>query len=329
MVSMRRCSWFIFVLVGALMLTASPESRALDKSSVEQYQAHLAKLQTLVANCEAKAAACDANAVGADEEVALRGLGVGANVDSFEAHYGWLRDALTKAEKAGDKKRAEAMGAAEARLDASLHDASGDGGAHSDVAAARKKADAILAQPEFATVRENSLWEKFWARVGLWLDRIFSGVAKFGKRSPWIGPLLEWGLIGLALVGLAVWVIRVLQRQRLAVRVEAGQRIEAWEEASRNWRVLAEERAARGAWREAVHCLYWASIAALEGRKLWAPNRSRTPREYVRLLEAGSPRWKILGQQTQGFERVWYGLRDAAKQDYERALALHEELRAA
>lgn len=62
---------------------------------------------------------------------------------------------------------------------------------------------------------------------------------------------------------------------------------------------------------------------------MWSPNRSRTPREYVRLLEAGSARWKLLRQQTQGFERVWYGLRDAARQDYDRALALHEELRAA
>ena len=311
------------------MLLVPVKARALNKSSVAEYQAHLAKLQTLVANCAAKAAACDANAVGADEEVELRGLGVGANVDSFEAHYEWLRDALTQAGKSGDKKRAEAMGAAKARLDEALDYASGNGLAHRDIAAARRTADTILARPEFATVREVSLWEKFWARVGLWLDKIFGGVAKFGKRSPWIGPVMEWGLIGLALIGLAFWAMRVLQRQRLAVRVEAGRQMETWEDASRNWRVLAEERAASGAWREAVHCLYWASIAALEGRKLWAPNRSRTPREYVRLLEAGSARWKILRQQTQGFERVWYGLRDAARQDYEHALALHEELRAA
>ncbi|MGB7191694.1 MAG: DUF4129 domain-containing protein [Acidobacteriaceae bacterium] len=326
---MRRCSWFIFVLVGALMLDASLDARALDKTSLVQYQAHLANLQALVASCGAKAAACDANAVGADEEVQLRGLGVGANVDSFEAHYEWLRDALTQAGKAGDKKRVEAMKAAGARLDEALLYASGDGRAHRDIAAARRRADTILSKPEFATVRGNSLWERFWAHVAQWLDKIFNGVAKFGKRSPWIGPVMEWGLIGLALVGLVVWAMHVLQRQRLAVRVEAGRQMEAWEEASRNWRALAEERAASGAWREAVHCLYWASIAALEGRKLWAPNRSRTPREYVRLLESGSARWRILRQQTQGFERVWYGLRDAARQDYERALALHEELRAA
>src|SRR6185437_10224102 len=123
---MRRCSYLIFAAVAGLLLLVPVTARALDKSSLEQYQAHLAKLQTLVAGCEAKAAACDANAVGADEEVELRGLGVGANVDSFEAHYEWLRKALTQAGKAGDTKRAEAMSAAKTRLDEALQSASGN-----------------------------------------------------------------------------------------------------------------------------------------------------------------------------------------------------------
>src|SRR6185437_9796600 len=117
---MRRCSYLIFAAVAGLLLLVPVTARALDKSSLEQYQTHLAKLQALVAGCEAKAAACDANAVGVDEEVELHGLGIGANVNSFEAHYGWLRDALTDAAKSGDKKRGEAMSAARARLDEAL-----------------------------------------------------------------------------------------------------------------------------------------------------------------------------------------------------------------
>ncbi len=154
-------------------------------------------------------------------------------------------------------------------------------------------------------------------------------MARFGQRSPWIGPLLEWGLIALALVGLALWAMRALQRQRLAVRAEATRQIESWEDASRNWRSLAEEQAARHEWREAVHCIYWASIVMLEGRRFWSPNRSRTPREYVSLLETGSPRWNLLRQQTRGFERIWYGLNPAAEADYRQALELHEGLRSA
>lgn len=325
---MRRCFLILFALISTLLLS-SAQARGLDQISLDQYQAHLQQLQALAANCAAKTSACDAKSVGSDEQVGLQGLGVGANVNSFQAHYGWLRDALTSAQKAADKPRRDAMREAQTRLEEALNDFSSQGAKAVNIATARQNADAILRRPEFATVRETSLWEKFWARVGLWLDKIFGGVSRFGHRSPWIGPLMEWGLLGIVFLAIALWVIRVMQRQRLAVRVESARQIEPWEEAARNWRELAEQQAAQGAWREAVHCLYWASIAALEGRSLWAPNRSRTPREYVRLLESGSTRWRLLRQQTQGFERVWYGLREAARHDYESALALHEELRTA
>jgi Domain of unknown function (DUF4129) len=326
---MRRRSLFVTAQFTVLALLLPLNARALERSSIAQYKTHLENLRALVESCEAKASDCNVNAVGNDEQVEIQGLGVGANVNSFQAHYDWLRSMLKLAQNAGDKNREEELQVAETRLEEALREVSDAGPAQINMALARRRADAILGHPEFATVQEDSIWERIMARVALWLDRLFSNLAQFGKRSPWIGPVMEWGFIGLALVGLALWAMRVLQRQRLAVRVEAARQIEPWEEAARNWRALAEERAARGDWREAVRCLYWASIAVLEGRKLWAPNRSRTPREYIRLLEAGSPRWVILRQQTRGFEHVWYGLNNADRQDYERALELHEGLRAA
>jgi len=60
-----------------------------------------------------------------------------------------------------------------------------------------------------------------------------------------------------------------------------------------------------------------------------APERARTPREYLALLEEGSTRQQTLLGLTRIFERIWYGLRPAAKSDYERAKSMLEELRAA
>jgi len=324
------------LLVSALapiLLLAPFEAQAIERTSLDQYKAHLEKLRALVDSCAAKASACDPGAVGSDEQVQLQGLGVGANVNSFEANYDWLRDALKSAQNAGDKQRGDELREAGMRLDEALREVSSanpdKGLATTNIAVARRKADAILGHPEFATVQEDSIWERILARLAMWLDSFFNHVAQFGKRSPWIGPAMEWGLIGIVLLGLAVWAMRVFQRQRVAVRMESARQMEPWEEAARNWRSLAEEQAAHGDWREAVHCLYWASIAVLEGRRFWTPSRSRTPREYLRLLEAGSPRWKLLRKQTQGFEHVWYGLHDAARLDYERALELYEGLRAA
>jgi Domain of unknown function (DUF4129) len=313
----------------ALLLTALPfQALALKHSSLAEYTAHLQDLHALIERCQANAAACDPALVGDDEQVKLDSLGSGANVNEFEVRYDWLRKAIKAASDWKASGRHANLDAAAARIDDALREAGTTPGGV-PFADARHKADAILRHPEFATVADQSVWEKILARFFLWLDSLFNHVASFGRRSPWIAPLLEWGLIALALAGLLLWAMRMLQRQRLAVRTEATRQIEPWEEASRNWRNLAEEQAVKQDWREAIHCLYWASIVMLEGRRFWSPNRSRTPREYVALLEPGSQRWSLLHQQTRGFERIWYGLNPADATDYRNALELHEQLRAA
>jgi hypothetical protein len=299
---------------------------ALRQSTFTEYTAHLENLRALVQRCQANVSACDPALVGSDEQVTLPSLGAGANVNQFEARYDWLRNALRQAQNPAVKDRDRNLAAAAARLEDALQDATGSLPA-SSFAEARRHTNVILGHPEFVTVNEQSFWERLIARFYLWLDSLFTDVASFGQRSPWIGPLLEWSFILLALAGLALWAMRTFQRQRLAVRLESTRQLEAWEEVSHNWRRLAEEQASRHEWREAVHCLYWASIVMLEGRRYWTPNRSRTPREYLRLLEAGSPRWALLRQQTRGFERIWYGLNPAARHDYQSALDLHEQLR--
>jgi Domain of unknown function (DUF4129) len=101
----------------------------------------------------------------------------------------------------------------------------------------------------------------------------------------------------------------------------------AWARESTDWAKQAEGSARNGDWRDAVHCLYWATIVMLEGRRAWRHNPARTPREYVRLLKPGSAQQGALRGLTQIFERLWYGLRDAGPADYERARSLYESLR--
>lgn len=315
-----------------LMAVCFSQAAALPQSTLSAYTSHLESLRGLLDDCRANASACNPAKVGSDEQVNVAALNSGANVNSFEAHYDWLREALQQAHDPGMKNRDELLTSATGRIQESLQDAKTAAlppAASTEFAHARSSANAILDHPEFVTISRESIWDRVLARIYLWLDNLFGNVAKFGKRSPWIGPVLEWGLIILTFTGLALWAIRILQRQRLKVRMEATRQIEPWEEASRNWRAQAAEKAAQQNWREAVHCLYWASIVMLEGRRFWTPNRSRTPREYLRLLEAGSPRWSLLGQQTWGFERIWYGLYPAKSGDYENALHIHEQLRTA
>ena len=80
--------------------------------------------------------------------------------------------------------------------------------------------------------------------------------------------------------------------------------------------------AAIGLWREAIHFVYWASIARLESKRIWPADRARTPREYLRLMAGSDPRKQSLTALTRSFERTWYGGRAAESFDFKAALEL-------
>ncbi len=301
---------------------ASVSEHVLQQSTLADYTAALHSLRSLAAACAQNSAACKTAKVEADEHVTL------PDKTSFDVHFAWMSDALRSAKSLPNPKRAALMTTVEAHLDADVADA-GAPSANSSFTAARRDADAILAAKEFNTSTQPSLRDRLLAIVFRWLDRVLAHVAAFGSRSPWIGPVIEWSLGALASALLLVWAFRTVRRQRVRMQFDAERRIEQTEERVLNWMREAEAYAARQQFRNAVHCLYWASIVTLEGRRLWQPDRARTPREYLRLLDPNSPVLSLLRRQTFGFETIWYGLRSASRPDYESALELHRQLRTA
>jgi hypothetical protein len=320
------------VLITSIVLIAASGAAQVQEDAPEtvpdvrvvtaaEYRGHLENLKKLVEVCKKDSAECDAKKIGDDERIE----GVG-----FQARWSWLRETLSSAHNATQQGREVLLQEAAARLDedAALADESKPQSGET-FQRARTTADDVLSRPEFRTVTQQSYVEREIARFVQWLDEVFGGVSRFGKRSPWLVPLMEWTSIALAAAGLLAWVLRTMQRQRLAVRIESVASAEVWQKESDNWAGLARVEAARQDWRAAVHCLYWATIVMMEGRKLWRQNRARTPREYLLLLESGSRLQQSLRTLTQLFERIWYGLRPAAESDYASALVLFEELRSA
>jgi hypothetical protein len=314
------------LLIAAPAFLRAQEDAADGTTSVRtvtaaEYREHLSGLKMLVRACEKNPADCDVTKVGDDERVEGGG---------FQTRWSWLREALSSAHNATDSDREKQLQEVGARLeeDAALAEGTSPrpGAAFER---ARKQADDVLSRPEFRTVSEQSYLEREIAKFLHWVDELFGGVSRFGKRSPWLVPLMEWSSITLAAAGLLTWVLRTMQRQRLAVRIESSANTEVWQKESDDWAALAQTEAARQDWRAAVHCLYWATIVMMEGRKLWRQNRARTPREYLLLLEPGSGMQQRLRRLTQLFELIWYGLRPAAESDYANALVLFEELRSA
>ena len=317
-------------LLAGLMLLSSASVSAqpaaihtigkFEKQSMQQFRDHLAAMQALVAACAASATACDSEKIGPDERIETTGA------QTFQVRWQWLRQALDQSRTAKPDQRVQLMQQSSTRLGEMLRE-NGQPELSPQFAAARKDADRILANSEFSEVEQQSWLDRMTAKFWLWVQRSFSSFADLGNAMPWISRLLEVLLFGGAAVGLLLFVRRSLQRQRLAVALNSQSNELAWTRESNDWAAQAETSARAGDWRDAVHCLYWATIVMLEGRRAWRHNPARTPREYVRLLKPGSPQQGALRGLTQIFERLWYGLRDANAADYQRARALYDNLR--
>lgn len=185
-----------------------------------------------------------------------------------------------------------------------------------EFARGRAAAQKILSRAEFQRP-EPTWWDRLKAKIGEAIVRFFLGIDRVTTQSPWVGRALEWLLFIAAVVGLSVWVLRTVQRQRLRIAMPG----EATKTAAKtrdieNWRQLAEREAARGAWREAIHALYWAAIVHLEQQRAWRHNPARTPREYVRLLKSGSDEERELRRLTNALEQSWYGQHEVDEAEF-------------
>ena len=316
----------IAVVAVAMGWAAGAGAVGVKTISLTEFRGEVTRLQGVVAACAGSAEACRGERVG--EDVRVEGAG------GFEQHWGWLRAALEKAgaAKAGARKagdRAQWMREADEQLTELARESAWLAGTGDlkEFTRARAEANDVLSRPEFQHGGGPTWWDRAKARMWGWLLRMFTGVAKVGVAAPWLGTVLEWICFVGAAVGLLFFLLRNVTRQRL--RVSLGERAgvsSAWNKEAEDWAAWAEEHAAAGEWREAVHGLYWAAIVSLEGRRAWRHNPTRTPREYVRLLRAGTAEEQGLRRLTQMFERVWYGLQEANAEVYAEARRVYEGL---
>jgi hypothetical protein len=326
---MRGGRAFAVAAVAAMVLALSgtPAARAagLKNISVDEFRADVTRLQSVVAGCAAAASACNAEAVGDDVLVGELAKG------GFEEHWQWLRATLDKAKTAKAEERATLLREADGQLAELAQESAATPNAQQQqsFSRAREEANAVLSRAEFQRGGGPTWWDRTKAQILTWLGRLFEGIEQVGSAAPWLGTLLEWVFFVGAAVGLLFFLLRNVARQRLRISLEdTAFQTSAWDREADDWAQWAEEHAAAGEWREAVHCLYWAAIVSLEARRAWRHNPTRTPREYVRLLKPGSAQQKDLRSLTQIFERVWYGLRETEAAEYAEARAMHERLAA-
>jgi len=313
--------------------------------SLEQYGQQLQNLDSIVAACQQQRSgagatqtsfdACDPAQVGPDNRVQWP---PGATSQSREVRYDWLRSVLTRAAKksdapeksttaavhgADDKPASvdELLSAAHHRLQDDAAQAGSPLAPNPDFSSERASLNSILAQRAYQNITSQSALARFREWLGNLLDKFFSGLIRFGSHAPWIAWLLRILLLVAICTALVWFLLRIERRSR--IRLIPDVEPSPGSPSAREWQLWlrdAQAMAARGLWREAIHFVYWASIARLESKRLWPADRARTPREYLALLAATDPRKQNLKAITRTFERTWYGGRAAQASDFNAAL---------
>ncbi len=192
------------------------------------------------------------------------------------------------------------------------------------LAGARGKLNEIFKRREFGGAKGPTAWELFVNRIEERIARFVFGLLSRLHLSARTGNFLAWSVIALALVAFCIWIYRTLSRRQRYDELPASSASEASD--ARAWVSEAAAAADRADYREAVHCAYWAAIARLEDLRLLRRDRSRTPRESLRMLRAGTNEQVSLGQMTGHFELIWYGYRPASQSDWFEVRNLLEKL---
>jgi hypothetical protein len=193
-----------------------------------------------------------------------------------------------------------------------------------DIAGERALLTEILSRPEFQRVHGptwiDRLRQRTLEQLTILLRRLF-GVSTI----PVVGNVLVYALVFGSLAALVLWVYpSVLRPSRVEMLAVESSRpaLKEW----RAWLSEAHTAAADGRWREAVHFCYWCAVSFLEDKGAWPPDRSRTPREYLRLLESADDHRSALALLTRRLELVWYGANAADAHAFAEALASLEKI---
>jgi Domain of unknown function (DUF4129) len=190
---------------------------------------------------------------------------------------------------------------------------------------ARTKIEAILRAKEFQGATGPSWFDQLKSRFYAWLGRQWDKLHLAHGQA--IGNTVAWIVIALAVLLVALWAVRNFVAGR-APEID----LRDAQAPGRDWRYwLREARGAaeRGDYRAAIHAAYWAGVARLEEANLLPEDRSRTPRESLRLVGRESLEYAPLAALTRSFELVWYGYRAATETDWNNAKQQLEQLESA
>jgi hypothetical protein len=194
-----------------------------------------------------------------------------------------------------------------------------------ELAQSRARLNAILSAREFRGQHGPSWLDVLKARIWSWIIRQLERLLGRLGGSRTIGNIVAWTVIVLACVVLLFWTVRFLMRSGTRSEMDLSGAVPVSQDWHR-WLRDARAAAAQGDYRAAIHAAYWAAIVRMEETKSLPEDRSRTPRESLRLIQKQSADYAPLLRLTERFELVWYGYRSATDADWSDAMQQLETL---
>ena len=302
----------------SLPLLASGQTSSI---STEQYLRQLQDLNAKIA--EVREHPEQAKAV--EDSVPDR-ISINCKSGECSLSYEWLKKDLKQFQKADPQKRSAFLDHIQQKLNLFEEQARAYEQESVDSTSEHAKLGEILSRREFNRVHGPNRFDIWWEKVVRWLNKFFGSHPITGNSGLDLWHILVYSAVVVAFVLFAVW---LKKRFDFARADDHPRDIMPFAPSARSWRSwLAEARALaqKEDWRNGIHLAYWAGISFLEEHGAWRPDRARTPREYLRLLNARNTQYPVLTALTRKFEITWYGQRSANATDFQETLGQLERL---
>ncbi len=176
----------------------------------------------------------------------------------------------------------------------------------------------ILKRPEFRDIGPPSQWDLLRKRIRSWLASLLTRIFGFVQQHSTESKIFFWLLMAAAIGLIGLWLFRWWTHgDQISLSIPEPLPIRTSDE----WIRAVRTASALGDWREAIQCAYWAAIVHLEEMGALSRNKTRTPRENLRLLsgpKSGSPSQLVtpLAVLTNSLERFWYANLPASADDF-------------
>jgi hypothetical protein len=186
----------------------------------------------------------------------------------------------------------------------------------------RNGLDEVLQRPEFRSPK----------RPG-WMEDLIHGLQQFFDLLGWLHatlPLLFWLLIVGSVLLLVLLVARLVWKVRGTFYVpDAAARVAAERRGllSAGYGDEALRRAAAGDFTEAIRCLFLSLVYRLDESGRVGFQKAYTNHEYLDLVADHAGVRDTLRIYVDTLDEYWYGQRQAGAEQYQRCLALYEEMR--